>query len=149
MSREGEGHFEHLGLGLRVMRKLAKLSQEEAAFRAGAGLRLLSSYEKGERLPTLPTLSKLFDVLGTDALTFFYVCRCLEEVALGAAEPLVVMGRSPALASVLHQDQAAAVRLLLEEPFDRLQSLVHERVRRQASLVRRTEPVERRRSSGG
>jgi transcriptional regulator with XRE-family HTH domain len=149
LSRGAEGHFEHLGLGLRVMRKLAKLSREETAFRAGAGHRLLTSYEKSERLPTLHTLSRLFDVLGTDAVTFFYVCRCLEEAARGAVEPLVALGRSPALTSVLHQDQAAAVRNLLAEPFDRLQSLVHERVRRQASLERRTGPGERRRSSGG
>jgi transcriptional regulator with XRE-family HTH domain len=56
--------FENLGFALRWLRQ--GRSQMEVATAAEITKAMLSSYETGKALPTLPTLSRILDALGAD-----------------------------------------------------------------------------------
>lgn len=73
--------FEHVGLALKMVREMARLSQAEAALRAGIGKSQLSKYERGQNLPTLASLGKILEVVKVDALFFFYLSHILESQA--------------------------------------------------------------------
>jgi transcriptional regulator with XRE-family HTH domain len=53
---------------LRRVRHQAGLSQEELAFRAGVTRNYVGGLERGEKSPTLRTLDKLAEALGTSPL---------------------------------------------------------------------------------
>lgn len=52
-----------IGPALRLLRHKSGLRQYEAAQRASVSKSMLSSYERGRRLPALRTLAKLLDAL--------------------------------------------------------------------------------------
>jgi transcriptional regulator with XRE-family HTH domain len=58
--------FENLGFALRWLRNRQGRSQREVAAAAEITKAMLSSYETGKALPTLPTLSKILVALGAD-----------------------------------------------------------------------------------
>jgi transcriptional regulator with XRE-family HTH domain len=58
--------FENLGFALRWLRNRQGRSQIEVAAAAEITKAMLSSYETGKALPTLPTLSKILVALGAD-----------------------------------------------------------------------------------
>jgi transcriptional regulator with XRE-family HTH domain len=134
---KGTKALPYLGLALRVARGLAGLSQEEVAQRLRSDPKRLSSYERGLRLPSLEQLGRLIEALGMDLLSFFYVYRCIEDSATGAAEPLVVLSRGASLRSIAGENQAAGIQKLLGGPFDKLERLVRSRVQRQEVVARR------------
>ena len=56
--------FAGLGPALRRLRLRRGLSQRELATRAGVTRPMISSYERGTNLPSLPTLDRLLGSLG-------------------------------------------------------------------------------------
>jgi len=58
--------LEKLGPALRTLRERRLWKQNELARRAGVTRAMVSAYEKGTRLPSLRTLSRLLEALGAD-----------------------------------------------------------------------------------
>lgn len=58
--------FENLGHALRWLRNRKGRRQMDLAAAAGITKAMLSAYETGKQLPTLPTLSKILMALGAD-----------------------------------------------------------------------------------
>lgn len=58
--------FDHIGRAIRALRVELHWSQRDLARRARVTSALLSSYERGRKLPSLPSLGKLLDALGVD-----------------------------------------------------------------------------------
>ena len=56
-------HVERVGAALRYIRKERKLTQRQLARRAGITPAMVSGYERGERLPSLRSLSYLLAAL--------------------------------------------------------------------------------------
>ena len=59
-----------VGPALRALRKAAGLTQQALAERAQVGFAMISSYERGNELPQLSTLSRLLEAMGLDFLAF-------------------------------------------------------------------------------
>jgi transcriptional regulator with XRE-family HTH domain len=70
--------FRNLGLTLRLVRELRRLSQSATARKAGIGKSQLSKYESGKELPKFESLGKVLDVLGIDPFNFFYVMHLVD-----------------------------------------------------------------------
>lgn len=58
--------FDNIGRAIRALRVERHWSQRELARRARVTDALLSSYERGRKTPSLPSLGKLLDALGAD-----------------------------------------------------------------------------------
>jgi transcriptional regulator with XRE-family HTH domain len=58
--------FDHIGRAIRALRVERHWSQRDLARRARTTSALLSSYERGRKLPSLPSLGRLLDALGAD-----------------------------------------------------------------------------------
>jgi transcriptional regulator with XRE-family HTH domain len=106
--------FENLGTALALLRALCKLSQAEAARRAGIGKSQLSKYEHGKELPKLDSLEKVLSVYGVGADGLFTVVRVLDGWTTAPPES---MGEATLLSAVPGTsfpgvDQALRVSLL-------------------------------------
>lgn len=61
-------HFEKIIKYIKERREELQVTQETLAELSGVGLRTLKQFESGKGNPTLLTLSKLADVLGTEVV---------------------------------------------------------------------------------
>jgi len=118
--------FRRLGLGLRVFRELAGLSQATFARSAGIGKCQLNRYERGHELPKLDTLGKLLDALQVTPLAFFYCLALLESrfaPGPGVESQLLVEGGLP-----VDERHIAALRRLFTHFLDVFQSAIASRM---------------------
>lgn len=60
-----------LGMRIKYLRKIKKLSQEDLALEAGINKNYLSDLERGERNPTLKILEKIAQALGINLQELF------------------------------------------------------------------------------
>lgn len=93
-----------LGGRIKELRRLRKLSQEEAAERVGIDPKHLSRIEVGRGFPSLQTLEKLAQVLDVDLRDFF-------EFAHRAEGPKELKGT---LGSLLKEADPDSLRLLVK-----------------------------------
>ena len=68
-----------LGGALRNLRRLARLTQRDVAEATGLTRPMVSSYERGRTLPSLPSLWTYLDALGTDLTYLEKIMREREE----------------------------------------------------------------------
>ena len=67
---------------LRDLREAAKLTQDELCLKSGVSQGVISQIERGDKSnPTLDTMQKLAEALGTDIATIASAVRASEEVA--------------------------------------------------------------------
>jgi transcriptional regulator with XRE-family HTH domain len=88
--------FDGLGRALRWLREKAGLRQYETATAAGITKAMLSAYETGKQSPSLESLEKVLDALGSDLIALH---RALDHVNERPLRPLGDLGafeRSPA-----------------------------------------------------
>ena len=73
--------YESLGEGLRLLRSRRHLKQGQVAEMAGITKAMLSAYETGAHLPTIPTLSAILIALETDFSGLQEALNALRDVA--------------------------------------------------------------------
>jgi transcriptional regulator with XRE-family HTH domain len=111
------GFFSELGLGIRLFREKAKLTNAALAAASGIGKSQLSKYETGREFPKIDTLAKILDVLGVPPIWFFYVMHQLHREPVAGLQPLDLFAAASA-ASPLSAQEAAAFSRIFQDLLD-------------------------------
>lgn len=111
------GFFSELGLGIRLFREKAKLTNAALAAASGIGKSQLSKYETGREFPKLDTLAKILDVLGVSPLWFFYMMHQLHREPVTGLQPLDLFAVASA-ASPLSAQETSAFSRIFQDLFD-------------------------------
>jgi transcriptional regulator with XRE-family HTH domain len=117
--------FANLGLALRLLRELRRLSQTSLARQAGIGKSRLSKYENGKELPKLYSLERLLEILEVRQDAFFGVIATLdglhEQLVAEPGTELTFFTTVPSARSIPPLDAAFAAAfqslLLLQRSF--------------------------------
>lgn len=71
--------LEYLGPGLRELRELRRMQQNELASRAGITRAMLSAYETGKRLPSVRTLWRILQAAESDPVRLYQAMERVEN----------------------------------------------------------------------
>lgn len=95
----------HVGLAIKTLRELRKLSQSDLARLSGVGKSQLSKYESGRELPKLDSLARILFALRSSPSTLFYVVDFLNHMNLEEVkrQPLFDLPIGPLLSDTAHE----------------------------------------------